>query len=103
MAASPHPEDHPGKHGYKPMALVASFLGALVARKLLTFTWKAISGKAPPANPEHPAVTWTEAVSWAVVSGATVGLARLAAQKKVAASWHRSTGALPPHLDDAPA
>jgi hypothetical protein len=38
-----------------------------------------------------------------VVSGATVGLARLAAQKKVAASWHRSTGSLPPGLEETAA
>jgi len=91
--------DETGKTGYKMMALLASMLGAVVARKLLTFIWKAASGKEPPANPEHPAVTWPEAVSWAVASGAVVGLARLAAQKKVAASWHRSTGSLPPGLE----
>jgi hypothetical protein len=96
-------EEPAGRTGYKLMALFASFLGAMVARKTLAFGWKAVSGKPPPANPEHPAVTWPEAVSWAVVSGAAVGLARLAAQKKVAASWHRSTGALPPGLEDTAA
>jgi hypothetical protein len=89
--------------GYKILALLASVLGALVARKSLTFAWKAVSGKEPPANPEHPAVTWPEAVSWAVVSGAVVGVARLVAQRKVAASWHRSTGSLPPGLEETAA
>ena len=92
-----------GKTGYKFMALIASMLGAIVARKLLTVAWKLASGKEPPANPEHPAVTWPEAVSWAVASGAVVGVARLAAQKKVAASWHRSTGSLPPGLEETAA
>ncbi|MDQ1695216.1 MAG: hypothetical protein QOJ03_569 [Frankiaceae bacterium] len=96
-------DEQSGKSGYKLMALVASLFGAMVARKTLAFTWKAASGKAPPANPEHPAVTWPEAVAWAVVSGAVVGLARLAAQKKVAASWHRSTGSLPPGLEETAA
>jgi hypothetical protein len=97
------PSDQTGKTGYKLLALMASFVGAMAARKTLSFAWKAVSGKEPPANPEHPAVTWPEAVSWAVVSGATVGLARLAAQKKVAASWHRSTGSLPPGLEETAA
>ncbi|MBV9291404.1 MAG: DUF4235 domain-containing protein [Frankiales bacterium] len=92
-----------GGAGYKVMALVASVLGALVARKTLAFTWKAVAGKEPPANPEHPAVTWPEAVSWAVISGAVVGVARMVAQKKVAASWHRSTGSLPPGLEETAA
>jgi hypothetical protein len=78
------------------MAAAAAFVGAIVARKSLALAWKTATGKAPPANPEHPAVTWPEAVAWAVVSGAVMGLARLIAQKKVAATWHRSTGELPP-------
>lgn len=91
--------DDTGKVGYKALAAIAAVIGALVARKSLTLVWKAATGKEPPANPEHPTVTWPEAVSWAVVSGAVVGLARLAAQKKVAASWHRSSGSPPPSRD----
>jgi hypothetical protein len=98
-----HDEDQTGKTGYKLMALLASVLGALVARKTLTVVWRLTTGKEPPANPEHPDVTWGEAVGWAVASGAVVGVARLAAQKKVAASWHRSTGKLPPGLEETAA
>jgi hypothetical protein len=76
--------------GYKILAALASLLGAFVARKALTSAWKLASGKEPPQNPAHPTVTWPEAVSWAVASGAVVGLARLAAQKKVADSFNRS-------------
>lgn len=96
-------DEQAGKTGYKLLALLASVLGALVARKALTVGWKVISGKEPPANPEHPDVTWPEAVSWAVVSGAVVGVARLAAQKRVASSWRRSTGSLPPGLEETAA
>jgi hypothetical protein len=92
-----------GKTGYKIMALVASLVGAMVARKTLTLGWKLVSGKEPPANPEHPEVTWGEAVSWAIISGAVVGLARMVAQKRVASSWHRSTGTLPPGLEETAA
>lgn len=88
-----------GKTVYKLLALGASVLGAMAARKSLTFVWKALSGKEPPANPEHPEVTWGEAASWALVSGAAVGLARMVAQKRVASTWHRSTGSLPPGLE----
>jgi hypothetical protein len=96
-------DDDSGGTGYKILALVASLLGAMLARKTLTFAWKTVSGKEPPANPEHPEVTWGEAMSWAIVSGATVGVARMIAQKRVAASWHRSTGSLPPGLEETAA
>jgi len=88
-----------GGAGYKVLALVASVIGAMVARKSLTFAWRAVTGNEPPANPEHPEVTWGEAASWAILSGAVVGLARLVAQKRVAASWHRATGQLPADLE----
>lgn len=88
-----------GGLGYKVLAMLATLLGALVARKTLAFAWRTATGKEPPANPEHPEVTWPEAATWAVVSGAVVGLARLVAQKKVAATWHRSTGQLPPGME----
>lgn len=93
-------DEQAGKTGYKVMTTVAALAGALVARKVLSFAWKATTGKEPPSNPEHPEVTWAEALSWAIASGALVGLARLVAQKKVAASWHKSTGVLPPGLDE---
>lgn len=92
-----------GQTGYKILALVASLIGAFVARKALTLGWRLASGKEPPSNPEHPEVTWAEAASWAIVSGAVVGLARMIAQKRVAASWHKSTGTLPPGLEETAA
>ena len=88
-------DDESGKTGYKLMAMVASLFGAIVARRVLRTTWKLASGKEPPANPEHPTVTWPEAISWAVLSGAVVGVARLIAQKKVADSFHRTTNDTP--------
>jgi hypothetical protein len=92
-----------GKVGYKVMATFASLFGAYAARKALHLMWKATTGKQPPANPEHPEVTWAEAIGWAVVSGAVIGVARMAAQRKVAASWHKSTGQLPPGLESTAA
>ena len=88
-----------GKLGYKLMATLAAVLGGLLARKTLALAWKTATGKHPPANPEHPAVAWPEALTWAIVSGAVMGVARLVAQKKVASTWHRATGVLPPDLE----
>ena len=96
-------DDPSGKFAYKLLATLSALLGAFVARKLLTFGWEKTTGREPPANPEHPSVTWPEAVTWAVLSGAMVGVARLIAQRKVAATWHRSTGSLPPDLEETAA
>ena len=98
--ASKDDSDDSGKIGYKIMAAIAALVGAFVARKSLAVAWKTATGKEPPANPEHPAVTWPEAISWAVISGAVMGVARMIAQKKVASTWHKSTGSLPPGIDE---
>jgi hypothetical protein len=92
-----------GKVAYKLMATVASVFGAYAARKLLQLVWKSATGKQPPANPEHPEVHWGEAVGWAVVSGAFIGVARMLAQRRVAGAWHKSTGQLPPGLESTAA
>src|SRR5438309_10549416 len=95
--------DGEGGLPYKVLAMLATLVGAMLARKTLALAWRAATGNEPPANPEHPEVTWPEAATWAIVSGAVVGLARMVAQKKVAATWHRSTGQLPPGLEETAA
>ena len=62
-------DDSGGKLGYKIFGGISAALAALAARKLLTAVWTKAAGKEPPANPEHPDVTWGEAASWAVASG----------------------------------
>lgn len=90
---------------------LASALGAAaVARKGLNTTWRAATGKNPPANPADPEVNVWEAVAWAALSGTLVAIARMLATRKAAHYYARSTGQLPPGLrpqdrdaDDAPA
>jgi len=90
---------------------LASALGAAaVAKKGLNTTWRAATGKNPPANPADPDVDVWEAVAWAAVSGTLIAIARMLAARKAAHYYERSTGHLPPGLrpdhqdaDDAPA
>jgi hypothetical protein len=79
-------------------SLVAALLGATVARKTLTSSWRAATGKNPPANPADPDVDLWEAVLWAAASGTAVQLARMLATRKAAHYYARSTGHLPPGL-----
>ncbi|MGH3413918.1 MAG: DUF4235 domain-containing protein [Marmoricola sp.] len=79
-------------------ALVSSLLGAQVAKKTLTTSWKAATGKHPPSNPADPDVAIFEAVSWAAASGTIVALTRMAFQRRAANYYTKSTGHLPPGL-----
>ena len=80
------------------LSLVAALFGATVARKTLTSSWRAATGKNPPANPADPDVDLWEAVLWAAASGTVVQLARMLATRKAAGYYAKSTGHLPPGL-----
>jgi hypothetical protein len=79
-------------------SLVSALAGATVAKKVLNTSWKAATGKEPPANPADPDVAMREAVAWAAASGTLVALARMLASRRAANYYKKSTGHLPPQL-----
>ena len=79
-------------------SLGAALGAATMAKKGLNTSWKAATGKNPPANPADPDVDIWEAVTWAAVSGTLVALARMLATRKAANYYAKSTGHLPPGL-----
>ena len=87
-----------GSKVWSVFSLAAALGAAAVARKTLDKSWKAATGKKPPENPADPDVEIWEAVTWAVVTGAFIAVARMLAQRKAASYYTRSTGHLPPDL-----
>jgi hypothetical protein len=79
-------------------SLGAALGAAALAKKTLNTSWKAATGKNPPANPADPDVDVWEAVAWATVSGTFIALARMLATRKAAHYYAKSTGHLPPGL-----
>ena len=78
---------------------LGSALGAAaLAKRGLNTSWRAATGKNPPANPADPDVDIWEAVAWAAFSGTAIALARMFAARKAANYYTRSTGHLPPDL-----
>ncbi|NYE37930.1 hypothetical protein F4692_003075 [Nocardioides cavernae] len=83
---------------YSAFSLVAAIGAASVAKKALNSSWRAATGKNPPANPADPDVGLSEAVMWAAVSGTLIGVARMLATRRAAHYYAKSTGHLPPQL-----
>jgi hypothetical protein len=83
---------------YSAFSLIAAIGAATVAKKGLNTTWRAATGKNPPANPADPDVSLGEAVMWAAVSGTLIGVARMLATRRAATYYAKSTGHLPPQL-----
>lgn len=91
--------DGGGATGYKVLASLSAVVGAFVARKAISALWKLVTGKTPPDKPESLDVGLAEAIAWAVASGATVGVARVLAQRRVAMTWQKANGELPDGVD----
>jgi hypothetical protein len=89
-------EDQDSSKIWGVFSLVVALLAATVARKGLNATWKAATGKEPPANPADPDIDIAEALLWAAVSGTLVAVARMLATRRAANYYARSTGKLPP-------
>ncbi|HET7533068.1 MAG TPA: DUF4235 domain-containing protein [Nocardioidaceae bacterium] len=90
-----------GSKVWSAYALAATVVAGIAARKALTTSWKVATGKEPPQNPADPDVSIGEAVAWATVSGIAVGVARMLASRKAANYYRKSTGHLPPNLQEA--
>jgi hypothetical protein len=69
--------------GGLPVTLAATG-AALVVRKVLAVGWTKVRGKEPPIDLTDPRVTLAEALSWAVLLGITVELARFFIVRAVA-------------------
>ncbi|WP_426244351.1 DUF4235 domain-containing protein [Nocardioides sp. LHG3406-4] len=87
-----------GSKFWTALSLAAALGAAAVAKKTLNTSWRAATGKNPPANPADPDVGLWEAVAWAALSGTAIGIARMLATRKAADYYARSTGHLPPDL-----
>ncbi len=85
---------------YKVLALVGGLGAKKVAGSALDKGWAKTRGGEPPRNPATPGTGWGEAILWAVASGATVGIARLIVVRATAKAWQKSTGNLPPGVED---
>lgn len=84
-----------GSMAWKVLAGVAAAAATTVADRGARSAWKVTTGEEPPSDPKNPDVDWKQALGWAVLSGALIGVARLAAQRKAADYYRQSSGSLP--------
>ncbi|HYH73547.1 MAG TPA: DUF4235 domain-containing protein [Nocardioides sp.] len=91
-------QDSSNSRLFSAFSLVSALGAAALAKKGLNTSWRAATGKNPPANPADPDVGIAEAVMWAAVSGTLIGVARMLATRRAANYYAKSTGHLPPQL-----
>lgn len=87
------------KVSWKIVGGAAAAAGGTAATKSVNAAYRKVRGAEPPRNLAHPETTFREAMIFALLSAAVVALARLAAERAVAAGWARVTGGLPPGME----
>lgn len=90
----------PGAVMWKVVGVVAALGAARVADRLLDKGWAKFKGGEPPRNSADPQTNWSEALLWAVASGAVIGLAKMFGARGAAQLWVRRYGQLPPGIDE---
>lgn len=87
-----------GNMMWKVMVTGAALGAGALAHKVTNATWRFVTGADSPENPEDPDIAWKEAVAFALVSGAFMGLARMFANREAAEIYKKATGHLPKDL-----
>ena len=88
-----------GSFTWKVFGTLSAISAGIAARKVLVAAFTKTTGKNPPANPEARDTSWREAVGWAMLSGAAVGLARMFATRKAVDFYRNATGHLPKGME----
>ena len=71
------------------MAFGAAIAATFLARNALQASWKLALDREPPKNPASSEVDWKDALLWGAVSGACVGVVRIAS-RRASSSFYRN-------------
>ena len=85
---------------YKLLGPALAIPTGIVVKKAADTAWLKVRGYPPPKNPAGRGVTIGDAVAWAAVSGALVGVGRMFAARGAAKVYESLTGDVPPGVND---
>ncbi len=88
---------------YKPLGLIMSVLGGLVASAIFQRVWRLVSHRDEPPTPTQAGRSWREVLAAAALRGAIFGLVTAAVDRGGAVGFQRATGAWPGEKEPRPA
>lgn len=80
---------------WSALSAISAVLASVAAKKFIDGSWRAATGKKPPANPADPDTETREAIVFAIFSGAVIALVKMLATRKAADYYLKSTGKQP--------
>lgn len=84
---------------YNALATASTLAVGMATTHLLGFAWRKATGHEVPDNPGDDDIPWREALLWGAVSGAVVGLGKVAARRGATAAWRAALDEDPPGVD----
>jgi hypothetical protein len=80
---------------YKPLGMLFSVAGGLLAGRAFGHVWKLISDEDEPPDARSEDYSWSEVLLAAAVQGAVFGLVKAIVDRGGARAWQRLTGEWP--------
>jgi hypothetical protein len=88
---------------YRLLTLLLAIPISRAIKKLIAHGWTAVRPEDPPRDPKKADVGWSDALIWAVISGAGTALGKLLTSKGAAGTWRAIIGTEPPGFEKDPA
>jgi hypothetical protein len=82
--------------GWMALSALSATLAGVLARRLVTFAWKAGTGREMPVEDDDRSIGAGEAMAWAAGVGAAVGVARVVSRRGAVKVWEKTVGETPP-------
>jgi len=77
------------ENAWTAASILTVIAGAAMGRTLLKTGWRAVTGNEPPQDFDAEDTTWKQALIWAVVTGAIIGVVRALSRKGASAAERR--------------
>jgi hypothetical protein len=87
---------------YRVLTILLAIPISRAIKKLIAQAWMAARPEDPPRDPKKADVGWTDAIVWAVISGAGAALGKLLTSKGAAGTWRAIIGTEPPGFEKDP-
>jgi hypothetical protein len=71
------------------LAFAAALSATFLARNAVQAGWRTTLNRDPPLNPASSEVDWQDALLWGAVSGAIVGMVRIASRRASSGAYNR--------------
>ena len=91
-----------GTFVWRVLGTGSAILAGVVASKVVQQVWKR-AGRDEILDPRDPRTPWRDAVVFAALTGLAVGAARVLVTRKAAEYYEKSTGHLPPPMEEGEA